>query len=86
MVEGGHTIQNQFLTAGLADEIHLMIPPFFIVPDFRLLEVAGSRELGRVTQDRSVPGGRDPVDRAGDAGNPRQVVPMTACPAARLID
>jgi hypothetical protein len=30
MVEGGATIHNQFLTAGLADELHLVIAPFFI--------------------------------------------------------
>lgn len=30
MVEGGGSIHTQFLTAGLADEIHLAIAPFFI--------------------------------------------------------
>jgi 5-amino-6-(5-phosphoribosylamino)uracil reductase len=30
MVEGGATIHNQFLTAGLADELHLVIAPFFV--------------------------------------------------------
>ena len=30
MVEGGSTIHTQFLTAGLADEIHLAIAPFFV--------------------------------------------------------
>ncbi len=30
MVEGGGTVHTQFLTAGLADEIHLAIAPFFI--------------------------------------------------------
>lgn len=30
MVEGGRTIHTQFLTAGLADEIHLAIAPFFV--------------------------------------------------------
>lgn len=30
MVEGGSTIHTQFLTAGLADEIHLVIAPFFV--------------------------------------------------------
>jgi 5-amino-6-(5-phosphoribosylamino)uracil reductase len=30
MVEGGGTIHTQFLTAGLADEIHLAIAPFFV--------------------------------------------------------
>lgn len=30
MVEGGGTIHTQFLSAGLADEIHLAIAPFFL--------------------------------------------------------
>ncbi len=30
MVEGGGAIHTQFLTAGLADEIHLVIAPFFV--------------------------------------------------------
>jgi riboflavin-specific deaminase-like protein len=30
MVEGGQTIHTQFLTAGLADEIHLAIAPVFV--------------------------------------------------------
>jgi len=30
MVEGGGTLHTQFLTAGLADEIHLAIAPFFL--------------------------------------------------------
>ncbi|MQA26611.1 MAG: deaminase [Micromonosporaceae bacterium] len=30
MVEGGGTIHTQFLTAGLADELHLVIAPFFV--------------------------------------------------------
>lgn len=30
MVEGGTTMHTQFLTAGLADELHLVIAPFFV--------------------------------------------------------
>jgi 5-amino-6-(5-phosphoribosylamino)uracil reductase len=30
MVEGGGTIHTQFLTAGLVDEIHLVLAPFFV--------------------------------------------------------
>ncbi|MGW6278744.1 RibD family protein [Kribbella sp. NPDC055071] len=30
MVEGGGTMHTQFLSAGLADEVHLVIAPFFI--------------------------------------------------------
>ena len=30
MVEGGGRIHTQFLTAGLADELHLVVAPFFV--------------------------------------------------------
>ncbi len=30
MVEGGGTIHTQFLTDGLADELHLVVAPFFV--------------------------------------------------------
>ncbi len=30
MVEGGGTVHTQFLTAGLADELHLVVAPFFV--------------------------------------------------------
>ncbi|MEU8166757.1 dihydrofolate reductase family protein [Micromonospora sp. NPDC049004] len=30
MVEGGGTVHAQFLTAGLADELHLVVAPFFV--------------------------------------------------------
>ncbi|GAB3933823.1 hypothetical protein GCM10027614_05660 [Micromonospora vulcania] len=30
MVEGGATVHAQFLNAGLADELHLVIAPFFV--------------------------------------------------------
>jgi 5-amino-6-(5-phosphoribosylamino)uracil reductase len=30
MVEGGGTMHTQFLTAGLVDELHLVIAPFFV--------------------------------------------------------
>ncbi|MEV4843191.1 dihydrofolate reductase family protein [Micromonospora matsumotoense] len=30
MVEGGATVHAQFLTAGLADELHLVVAPFFV--------------------------------------------------------
>ena len=30
MVEGGGTVHTQFLTSGLADELHLVIAPFFV--------------------------------------------------------
>ncbi|WP_026412882.1 dihydrofolate reductase family protein [Actinomadura oligospora] len=30
MVEGGGTVHTRFLTAGLADELHLVGAPFFV--------------------------------------------------------
>jgi 5-amino-6-(5-phosphoribosylamino)uracil reductase len=30
MVEGGGTVLTQFLTAGLADELHLVVAPLFV--------------------------------------------------------
>ncbi|KRC55049.1 MULTISPECIES: RibD family protein [unclassified Nocardioides] len=30
MVEGGGTVHTQFLTAGVADELHLVVAPFFV--------------------------------------------------------
>jgi 5-amino-6-(5-phosphoribosylamino)uracil reductase len=30
MIEGGATMHSQFLTAGLADELHLVVAPFFV--------------------------------------------------------
>ena len=30
MVEGGGTVHTQFLTAGLADELNLVVAPFFV--------------------------------------------------------
>lgn len=33
MVEGGSTIHTQFLAAGLVDELHLVIAPFFVGDD-----------------------------------------------------
>ena len=63
MVEGGGTLLTQFLTAGLADELHLVVAPFFVGdsratrfvrdgrfpwnPD-RRAEVAGVRQIGDV--------------------------------------
>ncbi|MFC4020333.1 RibD family protein [Micromonospora sp. GCM10011542] len=63
MVEGGGTVHAQFLTAGLADELHLVVAPFFVgdgrAPRFvgegrfpwhpgRRARVAGVRQIGDV--------------------------------------
>jgi 5-amino-6-(5-phosphoribosylamino)uracil reductase len=45
MVEGGGTMHTQFLTAGLADELHLVIAPFFV----------GDRRAPRFVSDGQFP-------------------------------
>jgi 5-amino-6-(5-phosphoribosylamino)uracil reductase len=45
LVEGGGTIHTQFLTADLADELHLVVAPFF-VGDLVLLRYALSSRFG----------------------------------------
>ncbi|MFG2002105.1 RibD family protein [Spirillospora sp. NPDC048911] len=70
MVEGGSSVHTQFLTAGLADEIHLAVAPFFVgdsrAPrlvgdgDFvnnasRRMAVAESRMIGDVVLIRYLP-------------------------------
>lgn len=60
MVEGGGTVHCQFLTAGLADELHLVVAPFFVgdcraprfVGDGRFPWHAGRR--GRVLEVRQI--------------------------------
>ena len=56
MVEGGGTMHTQFLTAGLADELHLVIAPFFV----------GDSKAPRFVHDGSFPWG--PAQRARLAG------------------
>ncbi len=70
MVEGGGTIHTQFLTQGLADEIHLAIAPFFVgdsaAPRFvndgtfpqnpqRRMDVAEVRQIGDIVLVRYLP-------------------------------
>ena len=61
MVEGGGTVHTQFLTADLADELHLVVAPFF-VGDSRARRFVGdgrfpwnprpARDAGRGAPDR----------------------------------
>jgi 5-amino-6-(5-phosphoribosylamino)uracil reductase len=44
MVEGGGTVHTQFLTADLADELHLVVAPFF-VGDSRARRFVGDGEF-----------------------------------------
>ncbi|WP_131745043.1 dihydrofolate reductase family protein [Frankia sp. Cppng1_Ct_nod] len=72
MVEGGGTVHTRFLTAGLADELHLVIAPFFVgdpaAPRFvgagtfphdpgRRMELAEIRRIGDVVLLRYLLGG-----------------------------
>lgn len=71
MVEGGGTIHTQFLAAGLADEIHLVVAPFFVgdseAPRFvgdaifpqnpaNRMQLAEVRQIGDVVLLRYLPG------------------------------
>jgi 5-amino-6-(5-phosphoribosylamino)uracil reductase len=49
MVEGGGTVHTQFLTAGLADELHLVVAPLFV----------GDSRAPRFVGDGGFPWGRD---------------------------
>ena len=49
MVEGGGTVHTQFLTAGLADELQLVVAPFF-VGDSRAPPVRRRRARSRGTR------------------------------------
>lgn len=53
MVEGGGTIHTQFLTAGLVDELHLVIAPFF-VGDSRAPRFVGDGEFPWDPRHRAV--------------------------------
>jgi 5-amino-6-(5-phosphoribosylamino)uracil reductase len=62
MVEGGGSIHTQFLTAGLADELHLVVAPFFV----------GDSRAPRFVEDGRFPWNKDrratlaDVQRLGD--------------------
>jgi 5-amino-6-(5-phosphoribosylamino)uracil reductase len=52
MVEGGGTLHTQFLTAGLADELHLVVAPFF-VGDSRAKRFVGDGDFPWTTGSRA---------------------------------
>ena len=77
MVEGGGRLHTQFLTAGLADELHLVVAPFFVgdsrAPRFvtdgvfpwnpeRRATVAEVRQIGDVVLIRYALSARCPSD------------------------
>ena len=49
MVEGSGTVHTQFLTSGLADELHLVVAPFFV----------GDSRARRFVDDGRFPGNPD---------------------------
>ncbi len=52
MVEGGSGVHTEFLTAGLADELHLVIAPFF-VGDHRAPRFVGDGAFPWTTERRA---------------------------------
>ncbi|MEU7654252.1 dihydrofolate reductase family protein [Micromonospora taraxaci] len=79
MVEGGGTVHAQFLAAGLADELHLVVAPFFVgdgrAPRFvgegrfpwhpgRRARLAEARQIGDVVLLRYALSDRCPADDA----------------------
>jgi 5-amino-6-(5-phosphoribosylamino)uracil reductase len=76
MVEGGGSVHTQFLSAGLADELHLVVAPFFVgdstAPRFvrdaafpqspaNRMELAEVRQIGDVVLLRYLPKGTQNV-------------------------
>ena len=57
MVEGGGTMHTQFLTSGFADELHLVIAPFFV----------GDSQAPRFVYDGTFPWNRDHRARLAQA-------------------
>ena len=56
LVEGGQTVHTQFLTSGLADELHVVVAPFFV----------GDSRAPRVVGDGDFPWNRDRRARLAD--------------------
>ena len=76
MVEVGGKVLTQFLTAGLADELHLVVAPFFV----------GHSRAQRFVGDGSFPWNpdrhaerRDRHDAIGPANRGRAVHRITTC-------
>lgn len=78
MVEGGQTIHTQFLTAGLADELHLVVGPFF-VGDSRAPRFVGDGKFPWNANNRMTLGEARPI---GDVVLLRYLLPRAAKTAA----
>ena len=74
MVEGGGTVLTQFLTADLADELHLVVAPFF-VGDSRARAVRQRRPVPLEPRPAGAPG-RGPPDRRRGAAALCALVPI----------
>ena len=74
MVEGGKSIHTQFLAGGLADELQLVVAPFFV----------GDSRAPRLTGDGAFPwsAGRPATAGAGRAHRRRRAVAL--CPVAAV--
>ena len=94
MVEGGGTVHTQFLTADLADELHLVVAPFF-VGDSRARRFVGDGRLPvEPRTGRRARSPRSPDRRRGAAavralgavphGLTRRPMPTTRCPTATI--
>ncbi|MFE0152823.1 RibD family protein [Nonomuraea sp. NPDC059007] len=76
MVEGGSTIHTQFLTEGLADEIHLAIAPIFV----------GNSKAPRFVNDGMFPGGSAHRMKVADVRNVGDVVLIRYLPKSSSGD
>jgi 5-amino-6-(5-phosphoribosylamino)uracil reductase len=61
MVEGGGMVHTQFLTAGLADELHLVVAPLF-VGDSRAPRFVGDGRFPWTSDRRAVLAEVRPID------------------------
>ncbi len=74
MVEGGGSIHTQFLTRGLADELHLVVAPFFVGDDraHRFVNAGGLSVDSRSPRDAR----RDAADRRRRPAALRALLPV----------
>jgi 5-amino-6-(5-phosphoribosylamino)uracil reductase len=76
MVEGGGTIHTQFLTDGLADELHLVVAPFFV----------GDSRATRFVADGRFPWHPDRPARLADVQRIGEVVLLRYALSPRFIE
>ncbi|RYU09955.1 RibD family protein [Nocardioides iriomotensis] len=76
MVEGGGTVLTQLLTAALADELHLVVAPFFV----------GDSEARRLVDDGDYPWRAEHGARLLESRTIRDVVLLRYALSARVVD